>query len=317
MRKTLLNDWLTSHAVEPASGKVRYLFSVGLAAVLLLAGCAVYGRAWWVLREGEARLGLAGLLPLLAMSYGSLVLLAVAILESRVRHARQGDLLLRQRTLSQLVDHLTNTQEEERRDISGLLHDKIGALLTAAKLEAEALGRRAGSDGEQPRRLEGLLDGALEEVRGLASVLYPRAMLHAGLRAALEEVVGRLRAIEGVPAIEMTLTGDADALPSPCALCVTRLIQECLMNVVRHARAGRVLVSVRIDDRQVEGGVADDGVGMQGAKPGMGLMLMEERVGLLGGTLVCGESEWGGTRVTFRIPWAAGVADARQGGPDA
>jgi signal transduction histidine kinase len=169
--KSLFQDWMARDHGEPSWRKRRYLFSIGLAVALLLAGVAVYGRAQWECRRGLA-MGWSEGLPMLAMAYGSLLLLAIAVLESRVRHARQDDLILRGRTLSNIVDYITQIQEQERHEISSLLHDKMGAMLTAVKLEVELLAQRHHVPAAEIKHVEALLQESLMKSGGL-----PRACI--------------------------------------------------------------------------------------------------------------------------------------------
>jgi two-component system, NarL family, sensor kinase len=280
--------------------KVSYVFSIGVAAVLLLVGCAVYGRTMWPSVTRGARWMRA--FPLLAMSYGSLVLLGIAILESRVRHARQGDLLLKKDVLGQAVDQVARKQEHEREAVSEVLHDDVAPLITTAKMDLESLARRHSIPREEWEAVDGLLQEALKELRGVASVLYPRTVLRIGLCAALTETVERFRAKDNAPVVVLELdeSGLRD-IDGDVALCVLRVVQECLLNVSRHANASRVQVHVRQDASGLLGFVEDNGQGFADTSPGMGLTIVEQRLNRLGGDVGLDTSELGGAKVSFRL----------------
>jgi len=283
-----------------ATRRVSYVFSIGVAAVLLLVGCVVYGSAMWPRMVEDARWVRA--FPLLAMSYGSLVLLGIAILESRVWHARQGDLLLKKEVLGQAVDQVARQQEHERETVSEVLHDDVAPLITTAKMDLESLVRRHDIPRAEWEAVDGLLQEALKELRGVASVLYPRTVLRIGLCAALTETVERFQAKHNAPAVVHELDEPGlRGVDGDVALCVLRVVQECLLNVSRHANASCVRVCVRQDAAGLHGCVEDDGRGFADTSPGMGLTIVEQRLSRLGGEVELETSGLGGAKVCFRI----------------
>jgi len=276
-------------------GRAGYFASVMLAGVLLLAGLVVYGSARM---RGDGLLpgGWQDYLPIVAMAYGSLLLLAVAVIEVRVRHVRAG-------TLDRLIDNLTQCQEQERNDLSARLHDDVGALLTALKLELEGVERKGGVAEAEWVRVDALLVRLLDEVRGLSALLYPRMIGRVGLTYALEEMIRRICA--GKLDVELDLGHGLDGLDPDRSLCVLRFVQEAVINACRHAQAHRITVSVGCEAGALEGRVADDGRGWRDGDEGMGLTLMRERIRKYGGTLACERSAEGGACVRFEMPSAS------------
>ncbi len=304
--------------------RVGYFSSVALAFALLMAGLCAYGLA----QRGEVVQSSGSwvhILPAVAMAYGSLLLLAVAIIEVRVRHVRADSLVLRARTLDQLIVHLTQCRETDRERISKWLHDRIAGRLTKLKAEIELLESSPKIGHADWKRLEETIANDLDEVRAMSVLLFPRIIGKLGLKAALKEMVARQQqSLE----LEITLdvTGDLDSIgrkdgsPRDCetrdgvseygkpetmddvALCVYNVIQESLVNVQRHAGAGQARITLRRDAKSIAGSVCDDGRGSTNASEGMGLTLARERIGSLGGRFTAENSPKGGFRVAFEVP---------------
>lgn len=277
---------------------IGYFSSVALAVILLIAGLCVYQP---VIEGSDANdmhvKSWKAFLPFVAMAYGSLLLLVVAIIEGRVRAIRSRSLLLRNQTLDELVAYLTECQEQEREEISASLHDTIGNLVAAVKMETEALNLEG--DEESRERVDRLLDQLLNEVRGISTLLYPRMIGTLGLEDALQQMVERLESSE--LNINLSLEGNLQDLDKETSLCVLRIVQESIINVGRHANAHEVDAFLKRQNDSLTGGIDDDGDGWGCESEGMGLTLMRERIRKLGGRLRLGGSPKGGARVNFTI----------------
>jgi signal transduction histidine kinase len=279
--------------------RVGYLSSMVIACLLLAAGL-------WVYREVPGHSANADpeqwetILPMVAMAYGSLLLLAVAIVEVRLRHVRAGSLVIRNQTLDALVSHLTECQEREREALSMRLHDEVGGLLAALKMETERLARRDGRSEQDWQRVESLQERLLGEIRGVSAVLYPRIIGPGGLKAALGDIVERLRPSD--TRVECTLAIDGLETDETTGCCVLRIVQEALINAGRHAESRTIWICLERDGKDVVGRVEDDGRGWTNHREGMGLTLMRERARRLNGSVTCDASPRGGARVSFRVP---------------
>jgi signal transduction histidine kinase len=209
--------------------------------------------------------------------------------------------------MRQLSQQLVATQEEERKNLSRELHDHVGQMLTALRME---LGRidRLRSSGDS--RVAGavaesrqLVDNMVRTVRDLALGLRPSMLDDFGLQPALEWHVRDFGRRFGVP-VELTVDGDFDLLPEQHRTCVYRSVQEALTNCVRHARASRIAVSV---SRLADGlavTITDDGVGFNPAQRagGLGLRGIEERVRDLHGVMTIRSAAGAGTTLTMKVP---------------
>lgn len=198
-------------------------------------------------------------------------------------------------------------REDERKRMAREIHDVLGQLLTALRLDVDMLGMEFGA--EQPLLMERtaktteLVDSTIAIVRNLASSLRPSA-LDMGIVSALEWQAREFSSRTGVICEIALRDGDVE-LDEPQSIAVLRLVQESLTNVARHARARRVeLVLARVDDGY-RLFVTDDGIGFDPAVEGngsLGLVGMRERALGLGGELMIHSEPGGGTTIEVRFP---------------
>jgi len=231
-------------------------------------------------------------------------------------HAEEAEQAMR--LLSQ---QLVAAQEEERKKLTRELHDHVGQMLTALRMEIGRAQRERSADDTRTSRTLGeckrLVDTILRSVRDLVMGLRPSMLDDFGLQPALEWHVRDFRRRSSIR-VDLRLAGRLDALPDAHRTCVYRIVQEALTNCARHSRAQNVLVSVAHEDGRLELVVADDGEGLrEGHARGMGLLGMEERVRELEGTfLVRPASEGQGTelRVVLPVPVDEEITLARAAG---
>ena len=212
-------------------------------------------------------------------------------------------------------------QDSERREIARDIHDELGAALFAIKVDAGRLLRLAEgrADGEEAaERARKILDTAAEVhqlSRRILVRLRPALLDQLPLSEALAELVGDW--MRRKPDVAWTLSfeppgaaAELDGCEEVLRLTLYRLVQESLVNALRHAVPSAVAVSLRIDADRVEVTVTDDGPGLApgpagGDDPhraGFGISGMTERVQALGGCLSIGPAEGGGTRLSARLP---------------
>jgi two-component system sensor histidine kinase UhpB len=196
-------------------------------------------------------------------------------------------------------------QESERRRIARELHDEIGQLLTALILRSETLARRAPEELQED--VIGLREGArvaAEEVRSIARRLRPEALDELGLQSALLALCTSVAETSDLE-IERRFARDLP-LTAEDELVIYRVAQESLTNVVRHAGASRVSVTLEAADegRGVVLAVADDGAGFpdEAESDASGIRGMRERALLVGAQLSVGAVDPHGTEVTLRLP---------------
>ncbi len=268
-------------------------------------------------RQADFREGLRRLLWQ-SVALGLIVAVA-AVARLRVLERRSAEAERQMRGLSQ---ELVETQEEERRKLSRELHDHIGQVLTALRME---LGRIERLDGAASAPLSqavaesrALVDNMVRSVRDLTLGLRPSMLDDFGLQAALEWHVRDFTRRYGLH-VELKMDGDFGGVSDPQRTCVYRTVQEALTNCAKHARATRVDVVVGETREGIVVSVTDDGIGIDPARrqSGLGLRGIEERVRDLKGTVSVGAAGGCGTRLVVRLPHlshAPEVNDARAAG---
>lgn len=211
-----------------------------------------------------------------------------------------------------LTQQALSVQEEERQRLSRELHDEAGQSLTGLVLHLQLLDAELPEDQTSLRRrlreAGALARGAAERIRLLARDLRPPGLDTLGLNASLRGLCHEIARRTGV---SIGYTGsEVVRLPDTITICLYRVLQEALTNVVRHAGASQVQVVLQDDAETVILTVEDDGLGFDtgGVIPrrssfqGIGLLGMQERLELVGGWLEITSRPGQGTRLTARIP---------------
>ncbi len=220
-------------------------------------------------------------------------------LEQEVEH--------RTHELTLLATHLQSVREDERSRLARELHDELGGLLTAAKLEVARVKNRLAAAGpevtERITHLVKTLDAGIALKRRIIEDLRPSSLSNLGLTPALQ-----ILCAEFAKRSEIEVASDLDEvrLPEDTALSVYRLVQEALTNVAKYARATRVDVQLHAIDGKAVVSVSDNGVGFDPAmmkkRAGHGLAGMRFRVQSSGGTMTLRSGEGQGTRIEATLP---------------
>ncbi len=239
---------------------------------------------------------------------------------TRLRHAAedQRNALRRERdrletlvdertsSLAELATHLQNVQELERERLARELHDELGALLTAAKLDvARAKSKLVGGSPEALERLAHLtttLNAGIALKRRIIEDLRPSTLSKLGLIPALEILLREFGERSGVAVVSnlepVTLSADHE-------LTIYRVVQEALTNTAKYASASEVTVTLHQYERHVELSVSDNGRGFDvttRSTASHGLVGMRHRVHALHGTLTVESTVGSGTRILAYMP---------------
>lgn len=214
--------------------------------------------------------------------------------------------------LRDLAARLLTAQEEERRRISRDLHDDINQRLAMLIVQAESLETNlppsASDCSKELRSIQDRLTELSDDVRHLAYQFHPSILDDLGLTVALQRLVDDC-------AVRSTLQGSFEvhsaprSLPQAVSTCLYRIAQECLANVMKHARATRVIVSLASTTDAISLTVQDDGIGFDAQTVvrnhrGLGLVSMAERVRLVHGTVTIDSIPQQGTRLYISVPHA-------------
>ena len=260
-----------------------------------------------VIRRRNVQLG-AGLATALLLAGLAYLLYGRHRLRQRLAHEAERQLLQQQRTTA-----VFEAEENERRRIGADLHDGVGQLITAARLNLNALDRDLTT--APPATLHLLLDNALSvldesfrEVRSISHNLMPNALLKLGLVAAVRDFLSKMVSSDGLRA-DVQLFGLEERLPPMVESVLFRVIQELAQNIVKHARASVITLQIVRSDDELTVMVEDNGVGFDpGAlrpEAGIGLSNIETRLAYLGGQAYFDAAPGRGTIVTLTVPLPA------------
>jgi two-component system, NarL family, sensor histidine kinase UhpB len=197
-----------------------------------------------------------------------------------------------------------DAQERERRRLARELHDELGQTLTGIVLLLDGLVREAPSPMQaSAEQVQDAARGAVEKTRDLARGLRPVALDEFGLRSALTTLAAGVAERTGLR-VRNELADDLPVLAPESDLAIYRTAQESLTNVVRHAEATAVALSLAAVNGSVVLSVADDGRGVaEGALHDFGgVGGMRERAMLIGGRLEISRGPLGGTQVRLEVP---------------
>ena len=222
---------------------------------------------------------------------------------------------LAEERLRHLSQQLVSSQEQERKALSRELHDEIGQLLTALRMELGNLERgRAGHNGGEADphldQAKKLAESTLRTTRDIAMGLRPAMLDILGLGPALEWQVREFSRRYNTP-IRLEVAGDLRDVPDPHRTYLYRIVQEGLTNCARHAQAKNIHVKLEDSSGQLAVLVEDDGVGFDqhsGVAYGLGLLGITERVRELCGQLSIQSEPGKGTRISVVLPLKREVA---------
>ena len=210
---------------------------------------------------------------------------------------------------AELAERMLKVQEDERQHLSRELHDDIGQLLTAAKLQLQWLQRRMPEDLQgHCEALRSTLDDTLGNVRDVSALLNPRQLASLGLEASLRAHLVRTLASSGVHwslACNQRLGGIDEAV----AMAVFRITQEAVTNMLRHAQAHNLVIRLQRTPEGLALSIHDDGRGFAPARHPAeagqrGLAGMQERVIALQGSLDITSQPGRGTQIEAMFPWS-------------
>jgi signal transduction histidine kinase len=287
-----------------------------------------YQRNWEVqfrIKKAALRSAIDDIVPWLALIAGSVTTAllytlfhtlttarqrAISLAEEMTKELRasEANLQLSNAKLRELAAHAENIKESERKRIAREIHDDLGQNLLALRIEADLLASRTGERHpllhQRAQRTLHQIDSTIKSVRQIINDLRPN-VLDLGLNAAVDWQIAEFGRRTGIRCD--LIENDPDIHVSDrCATALFRILQESLTNVSRHANASRVEVELRVDYDRIWMSIRDNGTGLREGgryKPGsFGLVGIEERVKILGGSCTIGNTPRGGTAVNVSVP---------------
>jgi signal transduction histidine kinase len=213
---------------------------------------------------------------------------------------------LAERVSRDAVQRVVEAQEQERARLARELHDETGQALTSILLGLKSLEEAVDTDEGRASvaALRELVVTTLRDVRGLAVELRPAALDDFGLGPALERLADTFREKTGLKVALEARLGDGRLDPT-LETTLYRIVQEALTNVLKHAEARHVSISLVRKDGSISAVVEDDGRGFTPEAPpreALGLVGMRERVGLVGGRISIESAPGAGTTLAVEVP---------------
>ncbi|MCE4057717.1 PAS domain-containing sensor histidine kinase [Pseudomonas sp. Au-Pse12] len=209
--------------------------------------------------------------------------------------------------LRELSAHLESVREEEKARIAREVHDELGQMLTVLKLETSmcelAYAQLDPGLHERLNSMKRLIAQLFQLVRDVATALRP-PILDAGIASAIEWQARRFEARTQIPCL-VQVPDNLPRLSDAKAIGLFRILQEALTNVMRHAQAHTVELSLTLEGSELCMSISDDGLGFDtaSARPtSFGLVGMRERVLIMGGSLSLHSERGEGTTLSVRVP---------------
>ena len=223
-----------------------------------------------------------------------------------ISKARQAEL-----ALQNLTFRLQRIREDERKRISREIHDELGQLLTALKIDLNLLATDLKTSGQYPNEnvttAFGLVDEALASVKRIAQELRPEILDALGLGPAIAWQVSELQDRTGL-SVSLSMPEALPELQEEMHIQVFRILQEALTNIMRHANAKNIEVIVQSSPNNLHLQVKDDGCGFDFRAhevSSLGLLGMRERARQVNATLKIQSEPGAGTQVSLVIPIGA------------
>jgi len=250
-----------------------------------------------------------------SMAIGILAISHASRLEDDVARQRQKEVETT-RELQRLSARLITAQEEERRNIARELHDEVGQVLTAVKMEIAVAEREISSQGVDTNILKSartVTDGALQSVRDLSHLLHPAMLDDLGLGEAVAWYTRGFSKRHGIR-VELIQSDMSGRLAADAEASAYRIVQEALTNIAKHARTDTCRVLLKRLPHTVVITVEDDGIGFDpetlatraADQRGLGLIGIRERASQLNGLFRLESSPGRGARLTVEFPIASG-----------
>lgn len=209
--------------------------------------------------------------------------------------------------LRKVSARLINAQEEQRKRFARELHDGVSQTLALISTEvaqaAQAANCKDSDLASTLNRVYGRLQDIASDISRLSHELHPTTLKHLGLTAAIQSLCREVSASMGID-VEFTERGDPQPTSKETALCLYRIVQEALHNVVKHSGSKKVRVELNSSADEIRLSITDDGIGFdtRSQKGGLGLVSMRERLRLVEGKIVISSRRNSGTRVVASVP---------------
>ena len=273
----------------------------GLGGVSLSLLCVALISIWYAMHGREP------FFPYASMSQNILslhILFCIVVVPLMFLSAVLADTRRTQESLRRMSSSLIEAQEQERQRIAHELHDDLGQELALVQMKLNNLLEQS-KESVQPglTDLSSQLSAISTTAREISHGLYPSQLEYLGLASALKRLCDEMRSGKHL-SIDLAMDTLPHPLPPSISLCLYRVAQEALHNIITHSQAKNVQVELRADDGRISLRIVDNGVGFDLSREvaGLGLASMRQRVRSLDGSIKITSSPKAGTRVEASVP---------------
>lgn len=198
-----------------------------------------------------------------------------------------------------------NTLENERKRLASDLHDEVGPLLSAVKIQVNYLKGQSDEESELIAKSSKYIDDIIKRMREISNDLLPNVLVRKGLGAAIQDFIGKLPANANLK-VEFDCPTDRRA-PSNVEVNVYRIVQEVVHNTLKHAEASLLKIQLIISEEKLRLATEENGKGfdyteMLHKTGGLGLLNLQSRAEVMGGEFTFSSENGKGTRYLFEIP---------------
>ncbi len=217
-----------------------------------------------------------------------------------IRYQRRSLRLHKERIQAEI-----DTLENERKRIAADLHDELGPLLSAVKLQINNLDTTDPDDLQIIRKSSQYIDSIITKLREISNDLMPNTLLRKGLKNAIVEFVDNSQDSYKLP-IKFICEQDMQ-LAQDKEINLYRIVQEITHNTLKHAKASMLIIKISIQDNRLFLMTADNGIGFDyfskiRDNSGLGLRNLQSRTEVMGGDFTCISTPEKGTAYTIEIP---------------
>jgi PAS domain S-box-containing protein len=220
----------------------------------------------------------------------------------------------------EISGRLITAQEEERARIARELHDNLSQRMAMLEIGLEQLKEKPSESQQTIKKhlndIEHIAKEISTDLHHLSHRLHPSKLHNLGLMATLHSLCNEISDQSGVK-IHFTYRGLPKNLPGDVSLCLYRVSQEALSNVVKHSSAREANLDISCSKEAIDLCILDHGIGfdpeLSEEKAGLGLVSMRERLRLVGGRLSVESEPFHGTQICARVPLVNGVVPAESG----
>jgi PAS domain S-box-containing protein len=213
-----------------------------------------------------------------------------------------------EQSLARLSGQLIRAREEECARIARELHDDLNQRMALVSIELDQLKQDPATPRKLREQVEEIMSRTAEisqEIHRMSYDLHPSRLIHLGLVAAVNSMCDELCTRHALK-IEFSHEDLPATIPLDISLCLYRIVQECLNNVIRHSGAKKARIKLRGTEKEIRLRVSDSGSGFEIKSPrikkGLGLLSMRERLRLIGGTISIESRPSHGTRIEATVP---------------